>query len=165
MEAVVRKLRLGLSNWLARMMPLAAMLLRPEPPTGHIPVYFKCRGYATDPDHHVYVAWRDDTSKLPNKFNTTCLLVMDNVWIWVNLEGRASLVIPMEPKPGGPLAWINEHLAPTHVAYVPCQYVPTRWTPVIGPVTCTTLAKKVIGLQDSGLHTASELLARLWRDR
>lgn len=116
-------------------------------------------------DHHVWLMFHPDRILPKNAYHVSAVAVMRKVWLWVGPTECDSMVMPIEPPSHNPLQWIEE-TDPHYIVCVPCSYHSTyRRTEAIGPMACTVLAKRLIGLHDSGVLTSSELLAALWRHR
>lgn len=166
MTPVISYVRLALRRLLYRYVTIGVLLLSPTPKEPPLRRFQARRYHEHEADHVVWLGFQRDTSPLPNAFNTVGVIEMPNVWVNVSVMDCDSLVKPCAPPeqyvtPGDYLATFCEY-----VVEVPCSYAAKpRRTTIIGPISCAVVAKRLIGLHDSSIVTAAELLAALWRDR
>lgn len=145
--------------------PLLALWLSQDPPEPPRTRFTSGKYHRATTDHTVWLGFQSDTSPLPNKFNTIAIVEMPHVWVQVGVMDCDSLVKPCAP---GDDITPGDFLAKSchFVVEVPCSFAAKpRRTTIIGPISCTVVAKRLIGLHDSSIVTAAELLDALWRNR
>lgn len=158
--------RTMLKNFLARWWPYVTLALAKDPPDPPFGSVFAVRPFHKAPsDHLVYVGFFPDNTKLRNKYHTVVIVEAVGFWLVVNSGLRDSLIVPARPQTeeSTPERWLKDNKA-AFVAAVPASFeAPARANRVvIGPISCTELAKRCIGMHSQTVHTAAELLHYLW---
>lgn len=159
-------IRLRIRQKLFETATLLVLWLSPDPPEPPSRRFIARKYHKGIADHVVWLGFQRDTSPLPNEFNTVAIMELPDVWVQQGVRDCDSLVKPCVPSddyitPGDYLATFCDY-----VVEVPCSFAARpRRTVIIGPVSCTVVAKRMIGLHDSHIVTAAELLDTLWRDQ
>lgn len=170
MEAMVNKLR----NWVRRNLTFFAVwmnlkLTRTYYAPGGSRLFWTRQFHKGTTDHTVWVAFSRDVSPLPNKYNTSCIVEQHNQWVLVNASASASLIniINRPEHTASAGVFLADNPEVEYVVGVPCnsKAAPDTTHPIIGPVTCTVLSKRLIGVRRGDIVTAEELLEYLRRNQ
>lgn len=160
-------MRVWLRNHIIKYAIGAALKLSPDPPLPARAMFMAGPFHTAPVDHTVWIGFYHDDTPLPNSFNTASIIDIAGQWVCVNSPAADTLVYVGEPRKefATPGDFMLTRTGADFVVGVPCSSTqqPGKERPVIGPITCTVIAKRIIGLHDKRVLTAAELLHSLWR--